>query len=124
MPGSYIEKIVTEYSATTAWPHSKMPLSLDPLGDHDGVVTEEQIYAYQQRIGSFTLAATTGMSFATAKLAQYLTDTSPLYLQAANWILSYLHYIKQLAIKFSDTKTKPIFLSCSDAAFALMPRLP
>ena len=117
---SYIEKFVENNSATTAWPHSKTPLSLDLLVDYDGVAIEELIYTYQQRIGSLTFAATItrpDISFITAKLAQYLTDPSPLHLQAVNRVLSYLHYTKQLAIEFSDAKTNPV-LSSSNAAFA------
>ena len=118
---SYIEKIVEKYSTTVAWPRYKTPLPMDELVQYDGIATKDQIYAYQQRIGSLTFAATTtrpDISFATAKLAQYLTNPSPVHLQAANRVISYLHHTKHLAIEFSQTKNNPIFLSSSDAAFA------
>ena len=38
---SYMEKIVENYSANTAWPHPKTPLSLNPLVDYDGIAIEE-----------------------------------------------------------------------------------
>ena len=118
---SYIEKIVEKYSTTVAWPRYKTPLLMDELVQYDGIATKDQIYAYQQRIGSLTFAATTtrpDISFATAKLAQYLTNPLPVHLQAANRVISYLYYTKHLAIEFSQTKSNPIFLSSSDAAFA------
>ena len=106
-------------------PHPKTPLTMEQLVDYDGVATKSRIHAYQQRIGSLTFAATTtrpDIAFATARLAQYLPNPSPLYLAAANRLLSYLHYTKQLAIEFSQSKSNPIFLSSSDAAFADDPK--
>ena len=94
---------------------------MDELVQYDGIAIKDQIYAYQQRIGSLTFAATTtrlDISFTTVKLTQYLTNPSPVYLQVANRVISYLHHTKHLAIKFSQTKSNPIFLSSSDAAFA------
>ena len=122
---SYIEKIVDKYNTITTSPHPKTPLKLDQLVDYDGVATKSRIHAYQQRIGSLTFAATTtrpDIAFATAKLAQYLTNPSPLYLAAANRLLSYLYYTKQLAIEFSQSKINSIFLSSFDAAFADDPK--
>ena len=118
---SYIEKIAEKYSATAAGPYTKTPLTTDPLVEYEGLTSSSQIYAYQQRIGSLTFAATTtrpDISFATAKLAQYLTNPSPTHIQAANRVLSYLYHTRHLAIAFSKAKENPIFLSSSDAAFA------
>ena len=89
--------------------------------DYDGVATAGQIHAYQQRIGSLTFAATTtrpDIAFATAKLAQFLTNPSPLHQAAANRLLSYLYHSRYLAIKYAESNNNPIFLSSSDAAFA------
>ena len=86
---SYIEKLTEKYNAATA-PFPKTPLSTDALVDYDGVATPKQIHAYQQRIGSLTFAATTtrpDIAFATAKLAQFLTNPSPQHLIAANRVL-------------------------------------
>ena len=79
-------------------------MSLDELIPYDKTATKDQVYVYQQRIGSLTFAATTtrpDILFATAKLAQFLTNPSSTYLHTANRVLSYLHYIKHLAIEFS-----------------------
>ena len=89
--------------------------------DYDGVATAGQIHAYQQRIGSLTFAATTtrpDIAFATAKLAQFLTNPSPLHQAAANKLLSYLYHSRHLTIEYTESSNNPIFLSSSDAAFA------
>ena len=118
---SYIEKLVEKYYTTATNYIQKTPMSTDPLVDYDGVTTTAQIHAYQQRIGSLTFAATTSrpdVSFATAKLAQFLTNPSPLHQAAANRVISYLYHSKHLAIEYTKTKSDPIFISSSDAAFA------
>ena len=118
---SYIEKLAEKYRGISTSTHSKTPLQTDLLVEYDGVATAAQIHAFQQRIGSLTFAATTtrpDIAFATAKLAQFLTNPSPLYQAAANRVLSYLYHSRYLAIVYTKSKDNPIFLSTSDAAFA------
>ena len=117
----YIEKLAERYNTAATSLYPKTPLSTDPLVDYDGVATAGQIHAYQQRIGSLTFAATTtrpDIAFATAKLAQFLTNPSPLHQAAANKLLSYLYHSRHLAIEYAESSNNPIFLSSSDAAFA------
>ena len=38
---SYIEKIAEKYSATTAGPHTKTPLTTDPLINYKGVASKD-----------------------------------------------------------------------------------
>ena len=97
-----------------------MLISLDKLILYDKTATKDQVYAYQQRIRSLIFAAITtrpNILFTMAKLAQFLTNPSPTYLYAANRVLSYLYYIKHLAIEFSQTNCNLIFLLSSDAIF-------
>ena len=118
---SYIEKLAEKYDTAATSIIAKTPLSTDPLVDYDGVATAGQIHAFQQRIGSLTFAATTtrpDVAFSTAKLAQFLTNPSPLHQAAANRVLSYLYHSRHLAVEYTKTKNDPIFLSSSDAAFA------
>ena len=118
---SYIEKLVQRYHIPTTGPSPRTPLLMDQLVEYEDTATKAQIYAYQQRIGSLTFAATTtrpDIAFATAKLAQFLINPSPIHLTAANRLLAYLHHTKTLAIEFSKSKIDPIFLSSTDAAFA------
>ena len=118
---SYIDKLVERYHIPTGGPAPRTPLLTDPLVQNEDSATKAQIHAYQQRIGSLTFAATTtrpDISYATSKLAQFLTNPSPAHLTAANRLLQYLHHTKTLAIEFSDSDVNPIFFSSSDAAFA------
>ena len=118
---SYIEKLVEKYYTTATDYIQKTPISTDPVVNYNGVTTAAQIHAYQQHIGSLTFAATTSrpdISFATAKLAQFLTNPSPLHQAAANRVISYLYHSKHLAIKYIKVKSNPIFIFSSNAAFA------
>ena len=68
----YIKKIVEKYSTTVESPYYRTPLPLDELVQYDEIATKDQVFAYQQRIGSLTFTATTtrpDILFATAKLA-------------------------------------------------------
>ena len=118
---SYIDKLVQRYHIPTSGPSPRTPLLMDQLVEYEDTATKAQIHAYQQRIGSLTFAATTtrpDIAFATAKLAQFLINPSPIHLTAANRLLAYLYHTKTLAIEFSKSKIDPIFLSSTDAAFA------
>lgn len=82
---SYIEKIAARFSIHQA--PTKVPLLTGEILPYDGQATKDQIYAYQQRIGSLTFAATTtrpDISFACSRLAQYLQNPSPRHVQLAN----------------------------------------
>ena len=118
---SYISKLAEKYDISISKPYAKTPLSMDQLVKNDGTATNKQIYAYQQRIGSLTFAAITtrpDIAFATAKLAQFLTNPSHMHMSAANRLIAYLYHTKHLAIEYSGSKTAPIFHSSSDSAFA------
>ena len=117
---SYIEKLAIKFNLQTK--RTNTPLLEKELIPYDGVPTNEQIYSYQQRVGSLTFAATTtrpDISFATSLLAQFLTKPSPAHLEAANHVLAYLNSTKTLAIEYIGQESEDhIFLADTDAAFA------
>ena len=116
---SYIEKIAARFAINQST--TKVPLPSGDILPYDEQATADQIYAYQQRIGSLTFAATTtrpDIAFACSRLAQHLQNPSPKHTQLANQVLAYLLNTKTLSIKYCDHPATPIFTPSSDAAFA------
>jgi len=104
------------------------PLPFGRLIPNEGQATPQQIYAYQQRIGSIIYAAVVtraDVAFAVNQLSRFLLNPSQRHLEAADHCLAYLDTYRTLAIQFSDlsdlesTEIQPkIFYCSSDAAFA------
>jgi len=93
------------------------------LEPFDGTATAQQVFAYQQRVGSINFAAVTtrpDVSRASSKLAEFLTNPSPSHLKAADRVISYLNGTRNLAIEYCGTNggDAHVFVCFSDAAFA------
>jgi hypothetical protein len=118
---SYIDKMARKYN-TIANRIPKTPLPSTELVPFDGTATAQQIYAYQQRVGSlnFSVVITRpDILKAISKLSQFLRNPSPIHIDAANRTLEYLVGTKYLAIEFDgNQQDKRIFVSSSDSAFA------
>ena len=99
----------------------KTPLPSTELVPYDGTATAQQIYAYQQRVGSlnFSVVFTHPDTLkAVSKLSQFLQNPSPEHLAAADRTLEYLVGTKYLAIEFNgNQKDRQIFIASSDSAF-------
>jgi hypothetical protein len=99
-------------------------LPTEELVPHDGTATDQQIYLYQQRIGSINFAAVItrpDIARTASKLAEFLKNPSPKHIAAADQTISYLNGTKTLAIQYSgmqDDSLNKVFLCASDAAFA------
>jgi len=95
---------------------------LTELVPYNRTATAQQIYAYQQRVGSLNFSAVItrpDTSKAVSKLSQFLQNPSPAHLAAADQTLEYLVGTKYLAIEFDgNQKGKQIFIASSDSAFA------
>ena len=117
---SYIEKITFAFNlATTACPRT--PMETDELVPYEGKATPQQIFMYQQRVGSINYAAVIcrpDIARAMQKLSEFLTNPSPAHIEAANRTIRYLYGTRTMAIEFNSTLDEPLFQCSSDAAFA------
>ena len=89
----------------------------------NGTATAQQVFAYQQRVGSINFAAVTtrpDVSRASSKLAEFLTNPSPSHLKAADRVISYLNRTRDLAIEYYGTNSRDahVFVCFSNTAFA------
>ena len=119
---SYIDKIAAKFNISTATKFPGAPLPIGELTKSTGQATPQEIYAYQQRVGSINFSAVitrADTADAASKLSQYLTNPSKHHLECANQVLRYLIHTKDLAIEFDGRVTIPrkVFLASSDASF-------
>lgn len=120
---SYIDKLAVKFNLSTygnRLPHT--PLETQELLPNSEKATPQEIFAYQQRIGSINFAAVTtrpDIAKACSKLAEFLNNPSPLQLAAANRVLGYLLRTKFYALEYSPSSSETrTFLCATDAAFA------
>jgi hypothetical protein len=118
---SYIDKMVGKFNIT-ANRVLKTPLPLAELVLYKGTATAQQIYAYQQRVGSMNFNAVItwpDISRTMSKLSEFLQNLSPIHLATADRTLEYLVGTKYLAIEFNrNQQDKRIFITLSDLVFA------
>lgn len=119
---SYIDKLTVKFNADISKKAPGSPIS-ENLVKNTGTATSQDIYAYQQRVGSINYAAVItrpDVAYAASKLSEFLTNPSRTHLNAADRVLSYLAHTKRLAIKFEAQAVDPqsIFLASSDASYA------
>jgi hypothetical protein len=82
----------------------KTPLPLVELVPYEGTATAQQIYAYQQQVGSMNFNAVItcpDILKTMSKLSEFLQNPSPIHLAAADRTLEYLVETKYLAIEFN-----------------------
>ena len=105
------------------------PLPAERLLPNDGEATSQQIYAFQQRIGSIlyaTIVTRVDASYAVNTLSRFMLNPSQRHLEAADHCLAYLDTFRTLAIQYSrqldaNTDDFRVFHCSSDAAFADLP---
>lgn len=101
--------------------HSSPLPSLELIKNENSASLQE-IYAYQQRIGSINFAAVTtrpDIAFAASKLSEFLINPSSDHLRAATHVLEYLKNTRTLSIEYNgNTPLRTVFLSASDASYA------
>ena len=121
---SYIDKLISKFNIdmTKKEPGSPMANYI-PMMKNEGKATPQEVYAYQQKVGSINFAATTtrpDVAAAASRLAEHLTNPSGHHMDQANRTLEYLAYTKNYAIVFDGqaSHSDTIFLGSSDASFA------
>jgi hypothetical protein len=117
----YISKLAEKFNITVT-KAPKTPLPTTQLQPYDGTTTTQQIFAYQQRVGSLNYAAIItrpDIAKSVSKLAEFLQNPSPAHIAAADQVLAYLIGTQYYAIQFDGKTThNQIFLTHSDSAFA------
>lgn len=119
---SYIDKIAAKFNISTDTKFPKTPMPQGELAKSTTQATPQEIYAYQQRVGSINFSAVitrADTADAASKLSQYLTNPSKHHLDCANQVITYLIHTKDLAIEFDGRVVIPrkVFLVSSDASF-------
>jgi len=132
---AYIDKLVAMFKIADL-PKAPTPLSATTreLVPYTGQATNQEIYAYQQRIGSEVypgVITRPDIAAPVSQLGSFLTNPSPLHLEQANNVIAYLRDTKYLCIEYSGraphtlidtinsrTDYDTVFKAASDAAYA------
>ena len=119
---AYIDKLITKFHLESHRPVFT-PLPADKLIPNDGMAAPQQIYAFQQRVGSIMYAAVVtraDAAYAVNILSRFLLNPSPRHIEAADHCLAYLDTRRTLAIEYSGSLMNDmrIFHCSSDAVFA------
>jgi hypothetical protein len=89
---AYIDKLIAKFNLESHRP-THTPLPSEPLTPNDGQASPQQIYAFQQRVGSITYAAVVtrvDVALAVSMLSRFLQNPSTKHLDAADHCLAYL----------------------------------
>jgi hypothetical protein len=96
-------------------------MATDELLPFDGQASPQEIYGYQRKIGSLTYSTVISrpdVSRTANKLAEFLTNPSPIHHAAADRAIRYLFHHRNLALEYGSTDdTQRAFTGASDAAF-------
>ena len=118
---SYIDKITTKFNLEYH-KRAHTPLPTDELIPYEGKASPQEIFAYQQKVGSLNFAAVItrpDIAYTTSKLSEFLRNPSPKHHAAVDQAITYLHGTRTLAIQYSaESTSQQVFLCASDAAFA------
>jgi hypothetical protein len=119
---AYIDKLISKFHLESHRPVFT-PLPAEKLIPNDGQATPQQVYAFQQRVGSIMYAAVVTRADAAQAvntLSRFLLNPSQRHLDAADHCLAYLDTFRSLAIEYSGSPKDDlrIFHCSSDAAFA------
>ena len=120
---SYIDKLASKFNVPSDLHYYRTPLPVEILTKNTEQASPQEVYAYQQRVGSINFAAVItrpDVADAASKLSEHLTNPSHHHLELANRTINYLVGTRSLAIQFNglSEQSRTIFLASSDASFA------
>jgi hypothetical protein len=117
---SYINKIANTFHLTDR-KAPLTPMATDELLPYTKQASPQEIYRYQQKIGSLTYATVItqpDVSQTASKLAEFLTNPSPTHHAAADRAIRYLYNYRNLALEYGSTdNTQRAFTCASNTAF-------
>ncbi|EKG09276.1 Reverse transcriptase RNA-dependent DNA polymerase [Macrophomina phaseolina MS6] len=120
---SYISKLTAKFNVKEDSKRS-VPLPPDePITQNPEQATEQDIYVYQQKVGSINYAAVhtrPDIAHAASRLSEHLQNPSAQHLHLAQRVLEYLSNTRNYALTFSGftQSTKDLFIASSDASLA------
>ena len=119
---SYIEKIAHRFHLEDRKPPNT-PMSTEALVKNEGQATPQEIYLYQQKVGSLLYATTItrpDVAKSASKLSEFLINPSQRHLEAADRAIAYLYGTRHYAMEYGPTSGSnrhQAFECSSDAAF-------
>ena len=118
----YISKLIAKFHLESHQPVFT-PLPANKLIPNNGIAIPQQIYAFQQHVGSIMYAAVVtraDAAYAINILFRFLLNLSLHHIEAADHCLAYLDTHRTLAIEYSGSLMNDmrIFHCSSDTAFA------
>jgi len=121
---AYIEKLISRFNVESdngKWPHT--PLPNEQLLPFDGQASKQDIYRYQQLVGSLNYAAVItrpDVAFAATKLSEHLRNPSPRHLELGMRTIRYLAGTKHLSICYDGqpATNKSTCSAYSDSSYA------
>lgn len=117
---SYIQKIVDSFNLSDQ-KTVRSPMSTTSLEPYAGTATDQEIYAFQKKVGSLNYAAIVtrpDIARACQKLAEFLRNPGPEHHAAADRVISYLRCTKTLALEYGFDDGGAFFNVSADASFA------
>lgn len=119
---SYIDKIIAKYNISMRSRHPGAPLPSEELVKSTTQATQQEIFAYQQRVGSINFPAVitrADIANAASKLSQFLTNPSKHHIACSDQTFLYLGHTRDYSIVFDGRviDLRQIFLASSDASF-------
>jgi hypothetical protein len=117
---SYIEKMAEKFHLQEGV-CPKTPITTDEILPYEGKATPQEIFAYQQKVGSVNYPAVVtrpDISRTAQKLAEFLVNPSPAHSAAADRAIKYLYGTRTMAIEYGPSQTEAVFQCSSDAAYA------
>ncbi|SLM39797.1 Reverse transcriptase, RNA-dependent DNA polymerase [Lasallia pustulata] len=97
------------------------PLPVEDFSKSTAQASAQDIYLYQQKIGSLNFAAVItrpDIAHATSTLSSFLKNPSPRHMELADRVLIYLAHTKEYAIEINpNSNTRKVFNASSDASY-------
>jgi len=117
---SYVENMVQKYHLLPAIAY-ETPLPVEDLNKYVRTeqATANEIYGYQQRVGSIQFAACStrpDVAKPASKLAEFQQNPAPEHRRLADRVIQYLYHTKFVGITYSGTLHSPTCLAYSDAS--------
>ncbi|SLM35932.1 hypothetical protein LPUS_05341 [Lasallia pustulata] len=101
------------------------PLPVEDFSKSTAQASAQDIYLYQQKIGSLNFAAVItrpDIAHATSTLSSFLKNPSPRHMELADRVLIYLAHTKEYAIEINpNLNTRKVFNASSDASYGNNP---
>ena len=119
---SYIDKLLAKFKISTEGRRVDTPLPIEDIQKANSQATPQDIYTYQQYVGSLNFAAVitrADIAYAVSILSTYLTNPSRRHMELAIRIFKYLAATKHYAIQVDPSvdSTRNVFIASSDVSY-------